>query len=174
MNPVKPTQVVDLAPMVGKSLQEMEAKLGPSRPQGLCHAWDLPEGMLSVCYESGDHQKKSMETLHYTFPPAPLLGPRIAVSSPEEMAALVRVDLQGRKPDSTIRGGYAYDNFNLNGKAVDFFFDGGPETIVGVRVDIKSSPASTATNNSLNDDRIPASTAGVTMANYDRLQNGMT
>ncbi len=78
-----------------------------------------------------------METIHYSFPPAPLLTARMAVSSPEEMAALVRVDLQGRKPDSTIRGGYTYDNYTLNGKAVDLFFAGGPKTIVGLRVDVK-------------------------------------
>lgn len=121
--------------MVGKSLQEMTTLLGEPKPSGICHAWDLPEGRLIVCYR--DYSNKSMETIHYSFPPAPLLTARMAVSSPEEMAALVRVDLQGRKPDSTIRGGYTYDNYTLNGKAVDLFFAGGPKTIVGLRVDVK-------------------------------------
>jgi hypothetical protein len=53
------------------------------------------------------------------------------------MAELVKIDLQGRKPDVTIIAGYAYDNHTLNGKSVDLFFEGGPKTIVGVRVDIK-------------------------------------
>ena len=37
-----------------------------------------------------------------------------------------------------------------------------------------SSPARAATNDSLTNANIPASTAGVTMANFNRLQNGMT
>jgi hypothetical protein len=37
-----------------------------------------------------------------------------------------------------------------------------------------SSPARSATNNSLTNASSPASTAGVTMANFNRLQNGMT
>ena len=61
----------------------------------------------------------------------------MAAGSAEEMAALVKIDLKGKQPDSVIRGGYAYDDLNLNGKAVYVFFDGGPNTIVGVRVDLK-------------------------------------
>ncbi|MEO6051678.1 MAG: hypothetical protein ABIP78_10150 [Pyrinomonadaceae bacterium] len=137
MNVTKPTQVVDLAPMVGKSLQEMTTLHGPPKQMGICHGWDLAEGVLSVCYKSGDSSKKMMETLHYRLPPTPLFGPSTAVSSPEEMAALVKIDLQGRKPDTSIQGGYGYDNYVLNGKAVDLFFDGGPKRIVGVRVDVK-------------------------------------
>jgi hypothetical protein len=137
MEPIKPTQVVDLSPMLGKSLQEMTTLLGDPKASGICHAWDLPEGRLSACYRSGDYQKKMMETLHYTLPPSPLFGRRMAVSSPEEMAALVKIDLQGRRPDSTIQGGYGYNNFIMNGQVVNLFFDGGPKTIVGVRVDVK-------------------------------------
>ena len=186
-NAVKPTQVVDLSPMLGKSLEEMTAKLGPSREQGLCYAWDLPEGVLSVCYQDGDHQKKLMESLHYRFPSATLFAPGTEVSSPAEMAALVKIDLQDRKPDTTIRGGYGYDNYTLNGKAVDLFFDGGPNRIVGVRVDLKSpatsptnaatassSPAPSAADNSQTNTSTAAPTAGVTMANFNRLEKGMT
>ncbi|MEO8648115.1 MAG: hypothetical protein ABI539_03005 [Acidobacteriota bacterium] len=134
MNVKKPTKVVDLAPMVGKSLQEMTALLGPPKQMGICHGWDFADGELSACYRDATNK---MYTLHYRLPPAPLFTPTTAVSTPEEMAALVRVDLQGRKPDVTIRGGYAYDNYVLGGKAVDLFFDGGPKRIVGVRVDLK-------------------------------------
>ena len=174
MDPVKPTQVVDIAPMVGKSLQEMTALLGEPKPSGICHAWDLPEGQLIACYRSGDHAKKLMETIHYQFPPTPLFGPSTAVSSPEEMATLVKIDLQGRKPDSEFRGGYGYDDLILNGKAVDVAFDGGPKRIVGVRVNLKSSSAPAATNNPQTNSSIPPSTTGVTMANFNRLQKGMT
>ena len=175
MDNVKPTQVVGLSPMVGKSLAEMTTLLGEPKPSGICHAWDLPEGRLSVCYRDGDYAKKSMEFIHYTFPPTPLFGPTTAVGTPEEMAALVGVDLQGRKPDSTIRGGYAYDNYVLNGRAVDLFFDGGPKRIVGIRVDVKRSatPAPAATSDTQTGTSRPAGT-GVTKANFDRLQNGMT
>ena len=170
-NPTKPTQVVDLPPMVGKSLEEMKAMFGPSKERGVCHQWDLPEGELSVCYQSGDPTKKLMKTLSYSFPPAPLFAPRIAVGTPEEMAALVNIDLQGRKPDTEIRGAYIYDDLILNGKAVeDVAFDGGPKTIVGVRVHVAPS----AMNDSLTNTNTSASTAGVTMANFNRLQTGMT
>jgi hypothetical protein len=108
--------------MMGKSLQEMEAKLGPSRPQGICRSWDLSEGQLIVCYSE---YTKKMKRLEYQFPPAPLFRPRTAVSSPEEMAALVKIDLQGREPDTEFQGGYAYNDLILNGKAVDVDFDGG-------------------------------------------------
>lgn len=134
--PVKPTQIVDLPSMVGKSLQEMTTTLGPSKKMGICDGWDLPEGELSVCYESGDYTKKSMSSVSYKFPPPTVFGRRTAVGSPEEMAALVKIDLQGKKPDSEFRGGYAYDLI-LNGQAVDVAFDGGPKTIVGVRVHVK-------------------------------------
>ena len=134
-NAVKPAQVVDLPQMVGKSLQEMTTLLGPSYPSGICYGWDLAEGKISACY--GDDAKKLMESVSFRFPPATVFAPRTAVSTPEEMAALVRIDLQGRKPDSAIQGGYAYKDLILNGKPVDLFFDGGPKTIVGVRVDLK-------------------------------------
>lgn len=135
-NAPKPTQVVDLPSMVGKSLQEMTTLLGPPKEMGVCYGWYLPEGVLSVCYR--DYAKKRMENLAYRFPLATVFAPRMAVGSPEEMAALVNIDLQGRKPDVEIRGVYAYNDLILNGKAVDdVAFDGGPKTIVGVRVHLK-------------------------------------
>ena len=138
MNPTKPTQVVDLPSMVGKSLQEMTALFGPSEERGICYGWNLPEGELTVCYKDRDSAKKSMSSVSYRFPPATFLSPRAAVSSPEEMAALVKIDLRGRMPDTEIRGAYIYDDLILNGKAVDdVAFDGGPKTIVGVRVHLK-------------------------------------
>lgn len=139
MDDVKPTQVVDLPPMVGKSLQEMTTMLGrPPKERGVCYHWDLPEGELSVCYKDRDSAKKLMSSISYGFPSATFFSPRIAVASPEEMAALVNIDIQGRTPDTEIRGAYIYDDFILNGKAVeDIAFDGGPKTIVGVRVHLK-------------------------------------
>jgi hypothetical protein len=132
----KPTQVVDLPPMVGKSLQELTTTLGPAKVAGICHAWYLPEGEIHACYESGDDAKKTMSSISYRFPPASIVTPRSAVSSPEEMAALVNIDLEGKKPDSEFRGGYAY-NLSLNGKADYVAFYGGPKTIVGVTVFLK-------------------------------------
>lgn len=134
MNGPKPTQVVDLPSMVGKSLQEMETMLGPSKLRGVCYNWQLPEGELVAGYKDHDSAKKKMSTLWYRFPSYTFFVPGRAVSSPEEMAALVKIDIKGRKPDSEFRGGYAYDNLSLNGKSVDVAFDGGPKRIVGVSV----------------------------------------
>ncbi len=174
-NDVKPTQVVDFPAMLGKSLQEMTAMHGPaSSGQGICYGWNLPEGGLSVCYKSGDTAKNSIDAISYSFPPPTLLAPRMAAGSPEEMAALINIDLQGKKPDVEFQGGYTYHDLNLNGRTADVTFDGGPKTIVGVRVRVKSSPAPPATNDPQTNTSIPASTAGVTMANYNRLQTGMT
>jgi len=136
-NPSKPSRVVDLPPMVGKSLEEMTTLLGPPYKRGICYGWDLAEGVLSACYESRDSASKMMDSISYEFPPPPLLRPSIAAGSPEEMAPFVNIDLQGRKPDVEFRGGYAYDDLILNGRAVDVAFDGGPKTIVGVRVKLK-------------------------------------
>lgn len=135
-NAAKPTQVVNLPPMVGKSLQEMTTMLGPSKELGICYGWDLPEGELAVCYELGDNAKRLMSSISYRLTPYSGFAPHRGVGSPEEMAALVNIDLQGKKPDSEFRGGYAYD-LSLNGKTVDVSFDGGPKRIVGVRVRLK-------------------------------------
>ena len=132
----KPTQVVDLPSMVGKSLQELTAVLGPSKEFGICHGWTLPEGILSVCYKSDNSAKETMSSISYDLFRRPAFAPRSGIGSPEEMAPLVNMDLQGRKPDVEFIGGYSYDLI-LNGKAVDIAFDGGPKEIVGVRVNPK-------------------------------------
>ena len=134
----KPTQVVDLPPMLGKSLQELTTKLGPSKERGICHHWDLTEGELSACY-GDDIIKKKMSSLSYRFRLllSSLFIPRMAAGSPEEMAIIVNINLQGRKPDTEFRGGLAYDDLSLNGKAVDVAFDGRADNIVGVRVNMK-------------------------------------
>ena len=129
----KPTQVVDLPSMFGKSLTEMTAILGPSTNRGICHGWTLPEGILSVCYESENSAKETMSSISYDLIQHLAFAPRSGIGSPEEMAPLVNIDLQGRKPDVEFMGGYSYDLI-LNGKAVYVAFDGGPKEIVGVRV----------------------------------------
>ena len=131
----KPTQVVDLAPMVGKSLQEMTAMLGPPKEKGICYGWDFPEGEISACYKYGDSAKKSMDSISYRLTPYGGFT-TASVGSIEEMAPLVNIDLEGKKPDGEFQGGYAYD-WSLNGKTVRLNFDGGPKKIVGVRVHIK-------------------------------------
>jgi len=122
--------------MVGKSLQELTAVLGPSKEFGICHGWTLPEGILSVCYKSDNSAKETMSSISYDLFRRPAFAPRSGIGSPEEMAPLVNMDLQGRKPDVEFIGAYSYDLI-LNGKAVDIAFDGGPKEIVGVRVNPK-------------------------------------
>jgi hypothetical protein len=168
----KPTQSVDMPSMLGKSLVEMEEQLGQSKVMGICHGWDFPEGTLSTCYKPNERPERTMETLHYSLTSATTFSPGLGSASPEEMAALVNIDLEGRGPDTSIRGGYGYDNYILNGKNVHLFFDGGPKTIVGIRVDLKKAPA--ATNDPQTNPGDQLSLTGVTKANFDRLQKGMT
>lgn len=130
---VRPTQVVDLPSMVGKSLAEMTTMFGQPKRMGICHGWDLPEGTLSACFSESDR----MRDLAYRFPPQKFFGSRISVRSPEEMAKIVKIDLQGRQPDSKFIGGYGYEGLTLNGKTVDVAFDGGSDQIVGVRIEVK-------------------------------------
>ncbi len=120
--------------MVGKSLQEMTTMLGPSKERGICYGWDLPEGEITACYR--DSAKKSMRSISYRLTPYGGFWTRSEVGSIEEMAALVNIDLQGKKPDNEFRGGYTYDLI-LNGKTGYVSFDGGPKRIVGARVHLE-------------------------------------
>jgi len=273
-NVIRPTNVVDLSSMAGKSLQELTTLLGPPRQQVLCYNWERAEGEIGVCYE-GDSIKKYMSSISYELKPDPSSGAERGVGSLEEMMALVNIDIQGREAEENRRGFFTYQHIRINGKScfVDVYPRGknfifGPveptyisahlyilnpsitlyrsadhqgygktiheqqtnanesvgsvvmghgnwelctevnftgnckildglsteylenknfsvfglgDTIRSLRpVEDKaaattgSSPESSATNNSPANTSIPASTTGVTMANYDRLLNGMT
>ena len=108
-NVAKPTQVVDFPSMIGKSLQEMTTMLGPLKQNG---RWELPEGELDVHYEIPDEAKGLMSSIDYQ------LKPDFGVGSPEEMMALLNINVQGKeaKKDARGRGFFTYD-ISMNGKS---------------------------------------------------------
>jgi hypothetical protein len=97
--------------MIGKSLQEMTTMLGQATPTVSCFRWELAEGKLTVCYELGDNAKRLMSSIDYE------LKPDFAVSSPAEMMALIKLDVQGREAKEDRRGFFTYDNISMNGKS---------------------------------------------------------
>lgn len=113
----KPTQVVDFPSMVGKSLQEMTVILGQATPQVNCYKWELREGKLIVCYETGDYAKKWMSSITYELKPSLDSAPDIAVGSPEEMMALININVQGKKAKEDRRKFFTYNDIEVNGKS---------------------------------------------------------
>ena len=109
--PSKPTKVVDFPSMVGKSLLEMTTMLGQAKPIVNCFGWELNEGQLRVCYETRDYAKKWMSSIEYE------LKPDLAVSSPEEMLALLNINVQGKEAKKDRRGFFTYQDINVNGKS---------------------------------------------------------
>jgi hypothetical protein len=111
-NVVKPTKVVDLTSMAGKSLQEMTTMLGPPRQQVLCYHWELSEGEVTVCYESD--VKKYMSSIDYQ------LKPDFGVGSLEEMMALVNINVEGKEAEKNNRRGlFTYHDININGVTIN-------------------------------------------------------
>ena len=110
----KPTQVVDLPSMIGKSRQEIEKMVGmpPYKEENSVADWDLPEGRLSVFRESGG--------IYYNLKSYSDFAPDRGVASPEEMAALVNVGIQGRQPEK-LHDRVAYRNLSVNGKTLDLY-----------------------------------------------------
>lgn len=108
-NVAKPTQIVDFSAMAGKSLQEMTTMLGPATARSLCYGWELPEGDLTVCYES-NNAKRLMSSISYE------LKPDRGVRSLEEMLALVNINVQGQEAKEDRRGFFTY-SFRLNDKS---------------------------------------------------------
>ncbi len=48
-------------------------------------------------------------------------APDRGVASPEEMAALVNIDIKGRQPEKIRDGVVAYRNLSVNGKTLDLY-----------------------------------------------------
>jgi hypothetical protein len=112
-NVSKPTKVVDFPSIVGKSLLEMTTMLGQAteRCPTCGYEWELPEGELRVSYELGDYAKKWMSSIEYK------LKPDLAVSSTEEMMALLNINVQGKEAKEDRRGFFTYKDININGKS---------------------------------------------------------
>jgi hypothetical protein len=109
----KPTQVVDFPSMVGKSLVEMTTMLGQAteRCPTCSYTWELPEGELSVGYELREYSKRRMSSIEYK------LKPDLAVDSPEEMMALLNINVQGKETKEDRRGFFTYQNITVNDKS---------------------------------------------------------
>lgn len=117
-NVTKPTKVVDLASMAGKSLQEMTTMLGPPRQQVLCYHWELPEGEVTVCYEGS--VKKYMSSISYELKPDSGSGAERGVGSLEEMMALINIDVQGKEAEKNNRRGlFTYNDISINGVTIN-------------------------------------------------------
>jgi hypothetical protein len=112
----KPTKVVDFPSMVGKSLQELTEMLGPATPRVLCYGWELPEGELRICYEIGDHAKKLMSSLSYELKPDARSELDRGFRSPQEMMALININVEGKEPEENRRGFFTYD-IRMNGRS---------------------------------------------------------
>jgi hypothetical protein len=110
-NVVKPTKVVDVPSMAGKSLLEMTKMLGQAAPTASCFLWEFPEGKLTVCYEIGDYAKKWMSSITYE------LKPDLAAGSLEEMMALLDIDVQGKQAEKHWKGFFTYKDISVNGKS---------------------------------------------------------
>ena len=116
-NVIRPTNVVDLSSMAGKSLQELTTLLGPPGQQTLCYHWELAEGEIGVCYETRDSAKKLMSSISYELRPDPGSGYVRGVGSVEGMMALVNIDVQGRQAEQTRQGFFTYQDMLINGKS---------------------------------------------------------
>ena len=81
--------------------------------------WVLPEGRLSVF--------KSRTFISYNLKTYSDFDPDRGVATPEEMAALVNINTQGRQPEKFRDDVVAYRNVSGNGKTLDLFI--GSDTI---------------------------------------------
>lgn len=111
----KSTQVVDLPLMIGKSPQEITKMVGlpPYQDDSTAVDWVLPEGRLSVF--------KVRNSINYNLKSYSDFDPDRGVASPEEMAALVNIDIQGRQPEKIRDGVVAYRSLSVNGKTLDLY-----------------------------------------------------
>ena len=116
----KPSQVVDLPSMIGKSREEITKMFGfpPYKDDIIAVNWELPEGDLAVFKEDNGETDFISYSLKQSY---------AGFVSPEEMAKLVNIDVQLRKPRKLYKGIHAYDYVSANGKTftVSIDMDGG-------------------------------------------------
>ena len=130
----RPTQVVDLPQMLGKSRPEVTEMVGvpPFNEDNIAADWQLPEGHLM------DFSRPDESSFYYKLNWYSDFDPNRGVGSPEEMAALVQVDLQGMQPE--IREGYLfYHDLSVNGKTTDLeiYIDKSYKRYTGASISIR-------------------------------------
>jgi len=127
----KPTQIVDLPAMIGKPRADITIMVGlpPYRDEHMAGDWQLPEGHL--IYFDGLEKP----SLYYRLNTYSDFDPNRGVGSPEEMAALVRIDLQGRQPE-TRNDDLFYRALRVNGKSLDLYiyFEKSDKRYMGVSI----------------------------------------
>ena len=108
-NDPKPTQVVDLPSMIGKSREEITKMVGtpPNKEDSGVVEWELPEGRLSVRKNDGE--------IGYS-----LKQSYSGFASSKEMAELVNINVQSRKVNNG-RGLQYYEHISVNGKTLDLY-----------------------------------------------------
>ncbi len=123
----KPRQVVDLPLMIGKSPQEITKMVGisPYKDENEAADWDLPEGRLTVFRNSINYNLKSYSDF----------DPNRGVASPEEMAALVNINIQGRQPEKIRDGVVAYRSLSVNGKTLDLYLKTSDKRYMGAWIE---------------------------------------
>ena len=128
----KPTQVVDLPAMIGKSRPEITKMVGisPYKDENIAADWQLPEGRLT------DFDTLKNPSIYYKLNSYSDFDPGRGVASPEEMAALVRIDLQGRQPETIQDGSLLYRDLSVNGKTLDLYiyFEKSDKRYMGVSI----------------------------------------
>lgn len=127
----KPTKVVDLPAMIGTPRAEITKLVGtpPYKEENIAADWQLPEGRLT--YFDG-LQKPS---IYYKLNSYSDFDPSRGVASPEEMATLVHIDLQGRQPEIQ-KENLFYGDLSSNGRTFDLYisFDPSDKRYLGVSI----------------------------------------
>ena len=89
--------------------------------------WDLPEGRLSVF--------KVTDSINYNLKSYSDFDPDRGVASPEEMAALVNIEIQGRQPEKIRDGVVAFRNLSVKGKTLDLYIKMSDKRHMGARIE---------------------------------------
>jgi hypothetical protein len=112
----KPTQIVDLPAMIGQPRTEITKMVGlpPYRDEPMAGDWQLPEGHL-INFDGLENP-----SLYYKLNTYSDFDPNRGVASPEEMAALVRIDLQGRQAE-TRNDDLFYPALSVGARTVDLY-----------------------------------------------------
>lgn len=125
----KPKQVVDLPLMIGKASPEITKIVGtsPYKDENSTVDWVLPEGRLSVF--------KNTNFISYNLKSYSDFDPARGVASPEEMATLVNINIQGRQPEKIRDDSVTYRNLSVNGKTLDLYIKMADKRYIGAWIE---------------------------------------
>ena len=123
----KPSQVVDLPSMIGKSSEEISKIVGvqPYKDDSMVVDWDLPEGRLAVFKEKNGDTSFISYSLNEAYS---------GFASSAEMAALVNVDVQRQKPEEDRNGNHSYKHVSASGKTFSLVIERNRSGFFDVRI----------------------------------------